>query len=161
MQSSDSIENNTQEQNIDKTNPEGGVTEVVKLEETVQESIQPENIKTVNIIIVDFTAFNVRGEKVFFDKRIDEVKFELMDACKTTVIHKIKEYQTQLISENETIVEKPIKVFGSVEENTMTLLQVRRDLLRLAKIVNSKKTRDKLIKKYKDLDTLIMKEKLD
>jgi hypothetical protein len=52
----------------------------------------PTEVEITKVIIVDFTAFNSRSEKVFFGKRMEEVKFELLQHCNTTVIHKTTEY---------------------------------------------------------------------
>ncbi len=163
------------EQNIDiekKEQPENKIEEVVTepkndgvndgLTDGVNDGVEikPEP-KTVKVIIVDSTSFSIRSEIVFFGKRMEEIEFELLDRCKTTVIHKIKEYDLQVLNEVETEVNQPVETISKTGENTLMLLEVRRDIIKVAKSVLSKKAKKRLLKKSDDLDAIIINEKLD
>ena len=114
-----------------------------------------------NVIVVDFTSFNVRGEQVFFNKTMDEVRFELMEKCNTTVIHKTNEYDMAIMSQKETIENKTIVVETQFEQNVFSLIKVRRNLLGLSKSVINEATSLKLKKASDDLDEILMNDKLD
>jgi len=120
-----------------------------------------DKVETVNVIIVDFTAFNSRGESTFFNKTIDEVRFELHEGCNTVVIHKTTEYELSVIKKVETDVNKVVEITSKYEENTFELLKARRRVLTVAKSVINKKTMGKLMKVSEKLDDVIMHEKLD
>ena len=136
----------------------------------VQGSIPEESLTTGNnietkaetkkLIIVDFTAFNSRGERIFFNKRMDEVHFELMQHCNTTVVHKTTEYEMSVLSKVETKVEKPLEIVSILEENTINLLKARRYILKVASSVINERITKKLIKRSDDLDDIIMNDNL-
>jgi hypothetical protein len=115
----------------------------------------------VKVIIVDFTAFNSRGEATFFNKTMDEVRFELNEGCHTAVIHKTTEYKLSVINKVETEVNKVIELTSKYEENTFELLKARRKVVSVAKSVINKKTMGKLLKISEKLDDVILNEKLD
>ena len=112
------------------------------------------------VTIVDFTAFNSRGEEIFFGKRMDEVQFELMQRCATTVVHKTTEYEMSVISKVETKLEKPLELVSVLEENTINLLKARRYILKVAKSVINERISKKLIKRSDELDDIIMNDNL-
>jgi hypothetical protein len=119
---------------------------------------KPESAK---VIIVDFTAFNVRGERIFFNKSIEEVKFELMEACNTAVIHKTIEYDLTVNNKIESELNTPVEITSKYEENTFALLKARRNIIKVSKSVVNKRTAGKLIKESERLDDIIIHEKLD
>lgn len=121
----------------------------------------PKEAEMKKVIIVDFTAFNTRGEKVFFGRSMNEVRLELMDACNTTVIHKTIEYDLSVVSKVETKVDKPIEITSKWEENTFDLLKARRKILQVSKSVINERVAKKLVKRSDDLDDIIMNDKLD
>jgi len=121
----------------------------------------PEKSDTVKVTIVNFTAFNSRGEATFFNKTMDEVRFELHEGCNTVVIHNTIEYELWVTSKVETEVNKVVELTSKYEENTFELLKARRRVLTVAKRVVNKKTMGKLLKVSEKLDDVIMHEKLD
>jgi len=127
----------------------------------VSDKKSTDKVETVNVIIVDFTAFNSRGETTFFNKTMDEVRFELHEGCNTVVIHKTTEYELSVIKKVETDVNKVVEITSKYEENTFELLKARRKVLNVAKSVLNKKTMGKLMKVSEKLDDVIMHEKLD
>ena len=133
--------------------------EVVGTEINNQKKI--EKTETVKVTIVDFTAFSTRGETVFFNKTMEQIRFELFEQCNTVVIHKTVEYETTVTGKTETQVNKVVQSESTYEENTFELLRARRTILKIAKIVNNKKTMGKLLKVSEKLDDIIINEKLD
>ncbi len=121
----------------------------------------PEKSDTVKVTIVDFTAFNTRGESTFFNKTMDEVRFELHEGCNTVVIHKTTEYELSVTSKVETEVNKVVEITSKYEDNTFELLKARRRILKVSKGVINKRTMGKLLKVSEKLDEVIMHEKLD
>jgi hypothetical protein len=124
------------------------------------EEIIPTEAEITKVIIVDYTAFSSRSEKVFFGKRMDEVRFELLQDCNTAVIHKTIEYDLSVTNKVETKVEKPIEITSVQEENAYNLMKARKYILRVAKKVINEKVSKKLIKKSDDLDDIIMNDNL-
>ena len=120
----------------------------------------PTEVELTKVIIVDFTAFSSRSEKVFFGKRMEEVKFELMQHCETTVVHKTTEYDLSVINKVETKSDKPLEIVSVQEENTFNLLKARKYILRVAKSVINERIAKKLTKKSDDLDDIIMNDNL-
>jgi len=130
--------------------------------ETIEGSVNiPKEAEIKKVIIVDFTSFNSRGERVFFGRRMDEVRLELMDACNTTVIHKTIEYDLSVVNKVETKLDKPIEITSKWEENLFDLLKARRKILQVSKNVINERVAKKLIKRSDDLDDVIMNDKLD
>lgn len=121
----------------------------------------PNEAEIKRVIIVDYTAFNMRGEKVFFGRSMDEVRLELFEACNTAVIHKTIEYDLSVINKVETKVDKPIEITSKWEENTFALLKARRSILKVSKNVINERVAKKLVKRSDDLDDIIMNDKLD
>lgn len=122
-------------------------------------SIETESELT-KVIIVDYTSFSSRSEKIFFGKRMNEVKLELMQHCETTVVHKTIEYDLSVISKVETKSDKPLEITSVLEENTFNLLKARRYILKVSKSVINERISKKLIKKADDLDDIIMNDNL-
>jgi hypothetical protein len=120
----------------------------------------PTEAEITKVIIVDFTAFDSRSEKVFFGKRMEEVKFELIQDCNTVVIHKTIEYDLSITNKVETKIDKPAEVQSVQEENIFHLLKARRYILRVAKKVINERISKKLIKRSDDLDDIIMNDNL-
>jgi hypothetical protein len=123
-------------------------------------TIIPVDTELTKVIIVDYTSFSMRGEKVFFGKRMDEVKLELMLHCETTVVHKTIEYDLSVLNKIETKSDKPLEIVSVLEENTFNLLKARRLILKVAKAVINEKITKKLIKRSDDLDDIIMNDNL-
>ncbi len=148
---------------MEEEKKEVAIAESEAKEEQATELIteKTEEVKAAKIFIVDSTSYSIRKEDVFYNKRREEVEFELLDRCKTTVIHSIKEVDLQIISENEEEVNQTLEAISKVEDNTMALLEVRRDILKIAKAVLSKRAKKRLLKKFSELDAIIMNEKLD
>lgn len=124
------------------------------------DSAIPTEAEITKVIIVDFTAFDSRSEKVFFGKRMEEVKFELIQDCNTVVIHKTTEYDLSVTNKVETKIDKPAEVQSVQEENIFHLLKARRYILRVAKKVINERISKKLIKRSDDLDDIIMNDNL-
>lgn len=135
-------------------------TQNEQLNNIVEEKKEPE-LNTVKVIIVDSTSFSVRKEDVFFNKRMEEVEFELLDRCKTTIIHRIKEYVMNVLSESEKEVNQTVDSVSKIDENTLALLEVRRDIIKVAKSLISKRAKKRLLKKSSEIDAIIINEKLD
>jgi flagellar basal body-associated protein FliL len=113
------------------------------------DSVIPADAELTKVIIVDFTSFSMRGERVFFGKRMEEVKLELMQHCETTVVHKKEEKS-----------DKPLEIVSVLEENTFNLLKARRLIIKVAKAVINEKISKKLMKKSDDLDDIIINDNL-
>jgi hypothetical protein len=126
---------------------------------------KPENINAqlelTNVIIVDFTAFSSRAEKVFFGRPMEHIILEIKQECDTAVIHKTTEYDLGIVNKTENVIDKPIEIISKHEENLLTLLKVRRYILRVAKNVINERVAKKLIKRSDDLDDILMNDKLD
>jgi len=129
--------------------------------ESVAEGVKIETAaELTKVIIVDYTAFSTRSEKVFFGKRIEEVKLDLMQHCETTVVHSTIEYEVSIVNKVETKPEKPLEIVSVQEENTYNLLKARRYILKVAKSVINERISKKLTKKSDDLDDIIMNDNL-
>jgi|694.fasta_scaffold135832_4 hypothetical protein len=124
------------------------------------DSVIPADAELTKVIIVDFTSFSMRGERVFFGKRMEEVKLELMQHCETTVVHKTIEYDLQILNKKEEKSDKPLEIVSVLEENTFNLLKARRLIIKVAKAVINEKISKKLMKKSDDLDDIIINDNL-
>jgi hypothetical protein len=91
---------------------------------------------------------------------MDEVHFELMQRCATTVVHKTTEYEMSIVSKVETKIDKPLELVSILEENTINLLKARRYILKVAKSVINERIAKKLIKRSDELDDVIMNDNL-
>ncbi len=148
----------------EKKTPVSDEKKVVETDKKVsqkEDKKAPELSDKVKVTIVDFTAFNSRGETTFFNKTMDEVRFELHQGCNTVVIHNTIEYELSVTSKVETEVNKVVEISSKYEENTFELLKARRRVLTVSKSVVNKKTMGKLLKISEKLDDVIMHEKLD
>ena len=121
----------------------------------------PTEVELTKVIIVDFTAFNSRGEKIFFGRQLGHVKAEIMLDCETAVIHKTTEYDMSVLHKTETKIDKPVTITSKHEENILSLLKARRNILKVAKSVINERVSKKLIKRSDDLDDILMNDKLD
>lgn len=129
--------------------------------ESVAEGVKVEtSAELTKVIIVDYTAFSTRSEKVFFGKRMEEVKFDLMQHCETTVVHNTIEYDVSIVNKVETKSDKPLEIVSVQEENTFNLLKARRYILKVAKSVINERISKKLTKRSDDLDDIIMNDNL-
>lgn len=117
--------------------------------------------ETTNVIIVDYTAFNSRAERVFFGRPMEQVLIEIKDQCDTAVVHKTIEYQLAVINKTETKLEKPIEITSKHEENLLGLIKARRYILKVSKSVINERVSKKLVKRSDDLDDVLMNDKLD
>jgi hypothetical protein len=117
--------------------------------------------ETTNVVVVDYTAFSSRAEKVFFGRPVEQILLEIKDQCDTAVVHKTIEYHLAVINKIETKMDKPIEITSKHEENLLSLLKCRRYLLRVAKNVINERVSKKLIKRSDDLDDILMNDKLD
>jgi hypothetical protein len=157
-------EKKTENLDADKKTPVTDEKKVVESDKKTSEKEvkkAPEKSDIVKVTIVQFTAFNSLGETTFFNKTMDEVRFELHEGCNTVVIHKTIEYELSVTSKVETEVNKVVELTSRYEENTFDLLKARRRVLNVAKSVVNKKTMGKLLKVSEKLDDVIMHEKLD
>lgn len=133
-----------------------------KKEETAAPGSTVESgVELTKVIIVDYTAFNTRGEKIFFGRPLEHVKAEIMLDCETAVIHKTTEYDLSVLHKTETKIDKPVATTSKHEENLLSLLKARRYILRVAKSVVNERVAKKLIKRSDDLDDILMNDKLD
>ena len=114
-----------------------------------------------NVVLVDYTAFNSRADRVFFGRPSEQVLIEIKDQCDTAVIHKVTEYKLAVIEKTETKVDKPIEIESKHEENLLSLLKARRYILKVAKNVINERVSKKLVKRSDDLDDVLMNDKLD
>lgn len=143
---------NKQEEKKDET--------IAEVQLHTPDSVIPEDAELTKVIIVDFTSFSMRGERVFFGKRMEEVKLELMQHCETTVVHKTIEYDLQILNKKEEKSDKPLEIVSVLEENTFNLLEARRLILKVAKSVINENISKKLVKRSDDLDDIIMNDNL-
>lgn len=117
--------------------------------------------ETTNVVVVDYTAFSSRAEKVFFGRPVEQILLEIKDQCDTAVVHKTIEYQLAVINKTETKMDKPIEITSKHEENLLALLKCRRYLLKVSKNVINERVSKKLVKRSDDLDDILMNDKLD
>jgi len=143
---------NKQEEKKDET--------IAEVQLHTPDSVIPADAELTKVIIVDFTSFSMRGERVFFGKRMEEVKLELMQHCETTVVHKTIEYDLQILNKKEEKSDKPLEIVSVLEENTFNLLEARRLILKVAKSVINENISKKLVKRSDDLDDIIMNDNL-
>jgi hypothetical protein len=143
---------NKQEEKKDET--------IAEVQLHTPDSVIPADAELTKVIIVDFTSFSMRGERVFFGKRMEEVKLELMKHCETTVVHKTIEYDLQILNKKEEKSDKPLEIVSVLEENTFNLLEARRLILKVAKSVINENISKKLVKRSDDLDDIIMNDNL-
>lgn len=117
--------------------------------------------ETTNVVVVDFTAFNSRAERIFLGRPIEQILLEIKDHCDTAVIHKTTEYHMAVINKVETKMEKAIEIESKHEENLLGLLKARRYILRVSKNVINERVSKKLVKRSDDLDDILVNDKLD
>jgi hypothetical protein len=86
----------------------------------------------LRLIIIEFTAFSSKGERLFLtditdkdsadkvivkDKTLQDAKDELEEMCNSVVYHKTIEYELSVDSKVETVLDPPFEIKAKHEKN--------------------------------------------